>query len=245
MIEDGLIIVPAYNEAGVIESTLKELKNYARNILVVDDGSTDHTSELAKNLGVLVLRHPANLGYASALKTGFLYGLRYTFYDYFLTFDADGQHHPAFLERIIESLRNGEADFVIGSRYLEPAKVKHPVVRRAGSRVFAFFTSLLVAQKITDPTSGMVGLNRRVAKIFLSEFFPLDFPDADVVIMLARMGFKIKEVPVEMRASKRRGSMHSGVVKPIYYFFKMSTSMIHFALRRDLKEKRRELESVF
>jgi len=90
-----------------------------------------------------------------------------------------------------------------------------------------------------------VGLNRRVAKIFLSEFFPLDFPDADVVIMLARMGFKIKEVPVEMRASKRRGSMHSGVVKPIYYFFKMSTSMIHFALRRDLKEKRRELESVF
>jgi len=245
MIEDGLIIVPAYNEAEVIESTLKELKEYAQNILVVDDGSTDQTYEQAKSQGVLVLQHPTNLGYASALKTGFLYGLRHTAYNYFLTFDADGQHPPAFLEKVIQPLRDDEADFVIGSRYLEPAEFKHPFLRKAGSRLFSFFTSLLISQKITDPTSGMVGLNRRVAKIFLSEFFPLDFPDADVVIMLARMGFKIKEVPVEMRASKRKGSMHSGMVKPIYYFFKMSTSMIHFALRRDLKEKRRELESVF
>ena len=244
MIEDALVIVPAYNESEVIERTLQELTNYARHILVVDDGSTDDTFLKARKFGIELIRHSVNLGYGSALKTGFIYGLRKTSFPYFITFDADGQHNPKYLEDLLKPLQNNQADYVIGSRYLQPRNISIAFARRAGSWFFASLTSLLIKKKITDPTSGLVALNRSVAKVFTSKFFPLDFPDADVLIMLDKMGFKIKEVPVQMRASQRKGSMHSGIFKPIYYFLKMGVSIVHFVLRTDLKEKRRELESV-
>jgi len=245
MIEDALVIVPAFNEAAVIGDTLAELKKIAGKVLVIDDGSKDDTGDQAKNSGAEVLRHSANLGYGAALKTGFSYGLRYSKMSYFLAFDADGQHDPAFLESLLAPLRKGQADYVIGSRFLEQDTSAAPVSRKVGSKIFSLATSALIKEKITDPTSGMIALTRGVARVFASKFFPLDFPDADVLIMLSRMGFQIKEVPVRMRPAKRPGSMHSGLLKPAYYLAKISLSMVHFALRRDLKEKRREIESVY
>jgi hypothetical protein len=162
-----------------------------------------------------------------------------------LTFDADGQHDPALLESLTAPLRKGESDYVLGSRFLERGSSSAPAARKLGSKIFSIATSALIRQKITDPTSGMLGLSRGVAKIFLSKFFPLDFPDADVLIMLSRMGYRIQEVPVRMREARRPGSMHAGILKPSYYLAKMSVSMAHFSLRRDLKEKRKEIESVF
>lgn len=243
--ESALVIVPAYNEAEVIEQTLEELRRYARQIVVVDDGSMDDTKEKAEKMGVKVLRHCANFGYGGALKTGFSYGLRYFQVPYFISFDADGQHDPSYLENLLEPLLEDEADYVLGSRFIgtEPSEIA--LARRLGSKIFSIGTSAILGQKISDPTSGMIALNRKVAKIFTSKFFPLDFPDADVLIMLNRMGFRIKEIGVKMRRSRRAGSMHSGIIKPAYYLAKMSLSMIHFTLRRDLKEKRREIESAF
>lgn len=244
MNEDALIIVPAFNEASMIEETLAELKNFANKIVVVDDGSQDDTSNRAKKAGVILLRHSANLGYGAALKTGFSYALRYEKEPFLVTFDADGQHDARFISSLLEPLRKNQADYVIGSRFLGKSLSSVPLPRKIGSRIFGFCTTALVRQKITDPTSGMLGLTRKVAKIFLSNLFPLDFPDADVLIMLNRMGFRLMEVPVVMRPARRAGGMHSGVLKPAYYLAKMSLSMLHFALRRDLKEKRKELENV-
>jgi len=244
MIEDVLIIVHAFNEAMVIEDTLGELKKFVSRVVVVDDGSQDDTGAKAKRSGAIVLRHCANVGYGAALKTGFTFALRYCQEPFFITFDADGQHDPEFLQLLADTLRKDCADYVIGSRFLKRGSSRSPVARKIGSKIFSIATSALIRQRITDPTSGMVGLTRAVAKIFTSNLFPLDFPDADVLIMLSRMGFRIAEVPVEMRPAKRPGGMHSGVLKPAYYLAKMSVSMVHFALRTDLKKKRREIEDA-
>jgi len=244
MIEDAVIIVPAFNEGAVIEDTLAELKKFASRVIVVNDGSRDDTAAKAKKAGVFVASHCANLGYGAALKTGFTAGLRYFKEPFFITFDADFQHDPSYLESLLGPLRRREADYVIGSRFLAGEAPALPLARKIGSRVFSIATSALIGQKITDPTSGMLALGRKVARVFAGQLFPLDFPDADVLVMLSRMGYRIKEEAVEMRPARRPGSMHAGILRPMYYIAKMSVSMVHFALRRDLKEQRREMESV-
>jgi glycosyltransferase involved in cell wall biosynthesis len=244
MISDALVIVPAYNEARVIEETLAELFRFAGNVLVVDDGSSDDTSRKAKQAGAIVIRHCATLGYGAALKTGFEFALHRSGAKYLMTFDADGQHDPAFLGSLLAPLRAGEADYITGSRFLSGKDSSAPFARRVGSGIFAAAAGALIGQKITDPTTGLLAMDIGLARVFTSKFFPFDYPDADVLIMLHRMGYRIKEVPVAMRPSRRAGSMHAGVIRPAYYLVKMSVSMLHFALRADLLEKRREMESV-
>jgi glycosyltransferase involved in cell wall biosynthesis len=245
MIDDALVIIPAFNEESVIEETLAELHKFACKAIVVNDGSRDETAARAKKAGATVLTHAANLGYGAALKTGFTFALRYYKEPYLMAFDADGQHDPAFLQPLLDPLRAGGTDYAIGSRFLSGVSKTTPAARKIGSRVFSIATSAVIGQKITDPTSGMIALTRGVAKVFASKFFPFDYPDADVLIMLSRMGFRIREVPVVMRAARRPGSMHAGLLRPAYYIMKMGVSMVHFALRRDLKEQRKEMESEY
>ena len=244
MIDDGLVIIPAFNEAPVLAETLAELSGYARHLLVVDDGSQDETSRIAQASGARCLRLATNLNYGGALQAGLRFALRQTGFPYFLTFDADGQHDPAALESLLEPLRQDRADYVLGSRFLTGAPVALPLTRRAGVRLFAAAASSVLNFKITDPTTGLLGLRREAARMFLSPLFPQDYPDADVLIMLARMGFRIREVPATMRPGRRPGSMHGGVLRPAYYLLKMSASMIHLAARGDLREKRREASLV-
>jgi glycosyltransferase involved in cell wall biosynthesis len=244
MIEDALIIIPAFNEAAVLGETLRELREQARHLLVVDDGSGDRTAAIARAAGARCLRLPTNLNYGGALQAGFRYALRKTEFPYFLTFDADGQHDPASLPSLLQPLREGRADYVLGSRFLEGRPDDAPLSRRVGIRLFAAAASWVLGQRITDPTTGLLGVGRQTARMFLSPLFPQDYPDADVLIMLGRMGFRVLEVPVLMRLSRRAGSMHGGVLRPAYYLAKMSASMIHLAARGDLLEKRREANLV-
>ena len=242
MIEDALIIMPAYNEAEVIAETLSELKAYATHVLVVDDGSEDETAKVARESGAEVLRLATNLNYGGALQAGFRYALRRTSFPYFVTFDADGQHDPGYLEAVLAPLKEGRADYVLGSRFLGGGEGSVSRSRDLGIRLFAAAASLALGFKVTDPTSGMVGLTREVARVFLSELFPQDYPDADVIIMLERMGFGIVEVPVSMRPSASGKSMHGGFLRPLYYIAKMSVSMLHLATRGDLRGKRKEAQ---
>jgi len=244
MIEDALIIIPAFNEAAVLGETLRELRGQARHLLVVDDGSQDQTAAVARASGAKCLRLFTNLNYGGALQAGFRYALRKTDFPYFLTFDADGQHDPASLPGLLQPLQEGRADYVLGSRFLAGRPDDLPLPRRVGIRLFAAAASRVLGQRITDPTTGLLGAGRETARMFLSPLFPQDYPDADVLIMLGRMGFRILEVPVVMRPSRRKGSMHGGVLRPAYYLAKMSTSMIHLAARGDLLQKRREANLV-
>jgi len=258
VIEDALVIVPAYNEAAVIGETIREARRSAAAVLVVDDGSDDGTAEAARAAGADCLRLATNLHYGGALQAGFRYGLKHTEFPYLVTFDADGQHDPLYLEAMLEPLRSGRADYVLGSRFLERAAGRRQprdgvgegappargmsLSRALGIRLFARLTSLLLGKRITDPTSGLTAMSREVARVFLLELFPQDFPDADVIIMLDRMGLRVAEVPVAMRPSRSGKSMHGGILRPLYYIAKMSVSMIHLATRRDLKARRKEAE---
>lgn len=239
--DDVLVVMPAFNEARVIGETLAGLLPVASRVLVVDDGSADGTFEAAKSAGAMALKLATNLNYGGALQAGFRFAVRNTDVRYVATFDADGQHDPAYLEAMLDPLREGRADYVIGSRFLEGRR-SGSWARDAGARLFAAAASLVLGKRITDPTSGMIAMTREVARVLLLDLFPQDYPDADVIIMLGRMGFSIVEVPVKMGASKSGKSMHQGIIRPIYYIAKMVVSMTHLATRGDLSAKRKEAQ---
>ena len=234
-----IVIIPAYNEERKIASVIQGIRGYLPEVevLVVDDGSLDRTYPQALKAGAKVIRHPFNLGYGTALQTGYKYALKEG-YEKIIQMDGDGQHDPSFIADLFAPIQRGEADIVIGSRFLEtrearPERIPYraPFARRLGMKFFGIITSLLTHQKITDSTSGYQAMNRRVLGWVSSDKFPLDYPDADVIIMLHRAGFRIKEIPTQMFESQNKKSMHSGW-KPVYYIFKMFLSILVTLMRK-------------
>jgi len=234
------VVMPAFNEADAIGGTLDELMAVVPRVAVVDDGSSDNTSEVAGSRGAKVLRLATNLYYGGALQAGLRYALQ-TEADIIVTFDADGQHDPSCIPALTAPVREGRADYVIGSRYISAGPGGFSI-RGMGSRFFAGLTSFVLDKRITDPTSGFLAMSRDVARLFCGPLFPQDYPDADILIMLDRMGFRLLEVPVTMRVSRTGRSMHGGLLRPVYYLVKMSISMINLATRQDLRHRRREAD---
>jgi glycosyltransferase involved in cell wall biosynthesis len=200
-------------------------------VLVVDDGSGDRTAEEAQEAGATVATHAVNLGYGAALQTGYRYALRHGF-DRVLQMDADGQHDPSSIRALVDAL-DGGADVVVGSRFLHSGSYRPPLLRRLGMRLFGTIASYYAGMKLTDPTSGYQGLSRRALAFYAHERYPHDYPDADVLSMVARVGLGLVEVPVRMLSSPDGKSMHSGVLKPLYYMFRMSLALALVPLRRE------------
>lgn len=218
-----LVIMPAYNEARRIRQVAAAVRAQVEgDLLVVDDGSHDATATEAHLAGALVAIHPTNLGYGAALQTGYRYALRHA-YDAVLQLDADGQHDPASIPRLLEGL--DRADVVVGSRFLEPGSYRPPLARRVGMWIFGRVASALAGQRITDPTSGFQAISRAALRFYAHERYPVDYPDADVLAMVARSGLRLAEVPVRMLASPDGKSMHAGILKPLYYVFRMSLAL--------------------
>lgn len=230
-VKDTLLIIPAYNESKAIGKIIIEVKNQLPDldILVVNDGSTDDTDIIAKKHGANVVSLPFNIGYGAVLQTGYQYAQNKN-YQYVLQMDADGQHEPKELVNLLRAIKSDQVDIVIGSRFLNECNYQASWPRRFVMIIFSKITSLIIRQKITDPTSGFQALNHRVLKFFTSEFYPSDYPDADVIILLYYIGFRIKEIPVVMYSALNKGKIHSGL-KPLYYVFKMFLSIIMIFLR--------------
>jgi glycosyltransferase involved in cell wall biosynthesis len=221
-----LVIIPAHNEesrVGAVVCSVSRLLPQA-TVLVIDDGSVDSTGLEAKNAGASVLSHPINLGYASALETGFLYALKHDF-DLVVQMDSDGQHLAEEIPKILQPVRNGEADIVIGSRYL-PGSISYrdSLSRQLGRRFLSAIYRLLTKKNLADPTSGFQCSNRRAARLFTRVRFPDDFPDVDVLLIAHYAGIRLKEVPVTMAERVGGKSMHSGL-RPLYYIMKMLLSI--------------------
>lgn len=232
-----VIIIPAYNEAGRISSTIAGIRKITdADILVISDGSTDSTAEDAGKTGSLVIELPFNLGYGTALQTGYRYALKQG-YGFAIQMDADGQHDPAFIPVLLKEVQTGRADVAIGSRFLGEGVYRLSRTRKAGVLFFRSLASLLTRQTVTDPTSGFQALNRKAMEFCASEAYPTDFPDADVLVMLHKRGIRFTEVPVRMHQNTKKKTMHSGLV-PVYYLFKMMLSILVTLLRND--ELRRE-----
>jgi glycosyltransferase involved in cell wall biosynthesis len=187
------VVVPAYNEARVIAEVIAGLKPDAHRIVVVDDGSSDSTAEMAAECGAAVLRHPINLGQGAALQTGIEFALARGA-ELIVTFDADGQHRTADVARLIDALEAERADFALGSRFLGSA-VNIPPLRRMLLRAATLFTRLTTGLALTDAHNGLRAMTRRGAlRIRLRQNRMAHA--SEILGQIAASGLKYVEVPV-------------------------------------------------
>jgi glycosyltransferase involved in cell wall biosynthesis len=232
----SLVIIPAHNEAARIQGLIERIRGVVPEmpILVVNDGSKDDTSNVSRMSGAIVVTHPFNLGYGVAIQTGYKYALAHH-YDYLVQLDADGQHDPSCIPALLAPVIAGTADFAIGSRFLGNS-YRPPFARRMGMALFRRIVFLVTGKFITDTTSGYQAFNRDVIRFFSTDIFPVDYPDADMLITLHRAGFRMTEVPVRMLENRDGKSMHGGL-KPFYYMFKMLLSIGVTLMRAKEKKK--------
>ena len=231
---DLLVIIPAYNEEPNVAQVIEAIRTClpAADLLVIDDGSQDRTAEAASQTGAKVVSLPYNMGYGAALQTGYKYA-RDNGYQVLAQIDADGQHDPTYILDMLDLIRRGEADVVIGSRFLVDNGYRAPFAKRMGMILFGTLASWATGQKVSDPTSGYQALDRKAFYYCARDVYPSDFADADVLIMFHRAGLRIREVAVKMRLSTRKSrylNMYS-FITPIYYIFKMSLAVFVSLLR--------------
>jgi len=215
-----LVIIPAYNEEGSVEKVVEEIHTYIPQVevLVVNDGSTDKTLERARTAGVNVLDLPFNLGIGGAMQAGYKFALEKK-YDIAIQVDGDGQHDPKEIPKLLQALEEKEVDMVIGSRFIGDSEFKSSMMRRVGISIFSRVISLIVGQKITDPTSGFRAANRRAIQLFAFDY-PQDYPEPEVLVLLYKCGLKVAEVPIGM--SKRyAGESSITKLRSIYYMVKV------------------------
>ena len=215
-----LLIIPAYNEELSIGGVIDDIRAHLpeADILVIDDGSADATGKTAKSLGVTVITLPFNLGIGAAMQTGYHYA-DMNGYDIAVQFDGDGQHRANQLRDLLKPVENGEADISVGSRFLNKGSYEAEVARLIGIRILSRSISLLVGQKITDPSSGFRAVNRKVIRFF-SHFYPDDYPEPESLVLLHKTGLRIAEVPVLME-KRLIGTSSITLMRGFYYMIKV------------------------
>jgi glycosyltransferase involved in cell wall biosynthesis len=217
-----LAVIPAYNEAATVGSVIDSVREDAPwfDVLVIDDGSTDDTREVAEARGAMVLRHPFNLGIGGAVQSGFVFAQERG-YDYMVQVDGDGQHCSDEIVKLTAAMRaDPTLDMVCGSRFLTKEHgYPAPLSRRTGIHIFAFLLSHIVGQRVSDPTSGFRLYNDKGIALFARDY-PHDYPEVEAVLMVHHHRLRMAEVPV--RILKRGGgvsSIRSG--KSVYYMIKV------------------------
>jgi glycosyltransferase involved in cell wall biosynthesis len=220
-----LVFIPAWNEQASISAVIAGVREAMPqvDILVIDDGSGDATTRTARENGVLVATLPFNQGLGAALQTGYLYALREG-YDFCAHLDADGQHPPPEVARLLAEVEADRADLVIGSRFSDPSAeagaddYRATLSRRIGISVFRFFLTLATRQRFTDTTSGMRAANRRVMSLFSKHYSP-DFAEIESLQLAVREGLRVEEVPVRM-LERAGGSSFLTPVRSAFFIFK-------------------------
>jgi hypothetical protein len=226
----GLAIVPAFNEAASVAAVVADLRQSVPefDVLVIDDGSTDGTAE-AVPPEAAVISLPFNLGIGGAMQTGYRYAAAHG-YDVAVQVDGDGQHPAREVPRLLQHLIDEEADLVIGSRFLEPGSYRQSASRAAGAGMLRAILRCLTGRTFTDCTSGFRAANRQVIDAF-SRFYPDDYPEPEVVLLLHRAGYRVIETPVEM-SQRSRGRSSIGLVRGVYYVVKVTLSLLLDTMRR-------------
>jgi glycosyltransferase involved in cell wall biosynthesis len=218
-----LAVVPAYNEEATVGGVIAAIrrKTPQLDILVIDDGSTDSTSERAADAGASqILRMPFNLGIGGAVQAGFKFADEHG-YDYMVQVDADGQHDPGEVRKLFDAMQGPDrADMICGTRFATETGYMAPVSRRTGIHLFAFLLSRLLHQPVTDPTSGFRLYNRRAIGVFARDY-PHDYPEVEAVLMLHHHRLTMHEVPVRMFPRGGGVSSITGSGKSFYYMVKV------------------------
>jgi hypothetical protein len=215
-----LVIIPAYNEEGSVGKVIERLEAVLprSDIMVVNDGCTDLTSEIAKSKGAIVLDLPFNLGIGGAMQAGYKYAYE-NGYDVAIQVDADGQHDPKEIPKLLHALAEKKVDMAVGSRFLGDSEFKSSIARRVGISLFSKVISTIAGQRITDSTSGFRAVSRKAIQLFASNY-PQDYPEPEAVVLLHQCGLKMGEVSVGM--SKRySGESSITKIRSVYYVVKV------------------------
>ena len=231
-----LIIIPAYNEQDNIEKLVDNLiENYPQyDYLVVNDCSKDGTENILKNRGYNYISLPANLGIGGAVQSGYLYAAQND-YDIAIQIDGDGQHDPAYIEKLIEPIVNGEADMTIGSRFIEKEGFQTSFLRRLGIGIIRGVIKICCGTKATDTTSGFRATNKELTEYFSREYAQ-DYPEPEAIVAASLNGYRVKDVAVQMK--EREGGVSSiNAKRSIYYMIKVSLALI--ILRIGTKRRKR------
>lgn len=225
-----LVMIPALNEEDSIAPVIGRIRQHVpwADVLVINDGSTDNTAASAEAAGAIVLHHPFNLGIGASVQTGFLFA-DLQGYEVVIRNDGDGQHAPQDIASLLDELAKGQADLVMGSRYIEDRGYVSSPARRAGSLILANLISSIIHQRITDPTSGFIVANRRAIKL-CAQVYPHDYPEPESIVILHRAGLKLREVPVTMEARKG-GQSSITMFRSVYYMVKVILAILVGLLR--------------
>ena len=227
-----LLIIPAYNEEDNILKTCQKIQKLDKNLdfIVINDGSKDNTLRILKDNNIPHINLIHNLGIGGAVQTGYKYALEHN-YDIAVQFDGDGQHDVRYVEKLIKPILKGEADFTIGSRFIEELSTfKSSRARRIGINIISFFIKLFTRKKIYDTTSGFRAVNKDIIKLF-AEHYPIEYPEPVSTTELLKLDKRVKEVSVEM--NEREGGVSSiRAWKNAYYMFNVILSIIIVSIRR-------------
>ena len=231
-----LVIIPAYNEEGAILDTVTDIRNRAPefDVIVINDCSTDSTRKILEDNAIAHINLPMNLGIGGAVQTGYIYAEKHG-YDVAVQMDGDGQHDASYLNDMLAVMKQKKADMVIGSRFIENKGFQSSSLRRVGINFFTGWIRKLTHQTITDPTSGMRMVNRRIIELF-AEDYPKDYPEPETVVTILKNGYSISEVPVVMKA-RTSGESSISMRKSVYYMFKVSIACLMAAWSADVVKK--------
>ena len=221
----AIVIVPAYNEEDNIRNTLRDLEENGAgtDVLVMNDCSTDGTEAILQETGVNHLSFPVNLGIGGGVQAGYQYA-RENGYEIAIQFDGDGQHEAKYLQALIDPIEAGEADIVIGSRFVEHEGFQSSGARRLGIGILSRLIRVLCGVKVADVTSGMRAVNRRFIEEY-AENYAQDYPEPEALLYAGVRKARIKEVPVQMR-ERAGGKSSISSFRSIYYMIKVSLALI-------------------
>ena len=226
-----IIVIPAYNEEENILNTYNTIVEYNKknktnyDVIVVNDGSKDRTEEILTENKINHIKLIQNLGIGGAVQTGYKYAYE-NGYDIAVQYDGDGQHDVDYVKTITDSIINDEADFVIGSRFIKKDKDNFNTTfsRRMGINLISFFIKLVTKKKVYDTTSGFRAVNKDIIEFFAHDY-PTEYPEPISTTQLLQKRYRLKEVPVKMKA-RMGGKSSIGSWKNVYYMINVIISII-------------------
>lgn len=225
MYKKKLIIIPAYNESTNLIHVVQDIERYAEDFdyVIINDCSKDDTEQICKDHGFNYVNLPINLGIGGAMQTGYKYARAYD-YDIALQFDGDGQHDASYIDVLLQTMEEKQADMVIGSRFIMKEGFQSSFTRRLGIRFFEMLIRFITGKHITDATSGFRVVNKKIINDFC-EYYPTDYPEPESIVSIIRNHYKIVEAPVIMK--ERIGGTSSIVnVKAVYYMIKVTLAIL-------------------
>lgn len=220
-----LIIIPAYNERDNILNTIHDIQKNGGEVdyVVINDCSTDDTADVLRGSGANYISLPVNLGIGGGVQTGYKYAEE-NGYDIAIQFDGDGQHDAKYIQDLIAPIERGEADMVVGSRFIEKKGFQSSAARRMGICFLSALLRILCGIRVKDVTSGM----RAAGKAAIHEFsrnYAQDYPEPEAILTAGMKKMRVKEVPVEMR-DRQNGVSSINPARSVYYMIKVSLALV-------------------